>query len=260
MRCVIQNALPIRPMTWLPAFIAILSSIPGVTAASPPGFAGQVSFRGFGSSSLTQLVNGITVQYDGIAARPVDGWIYDRVEAIGGPSTFLVGGGAVGGSINYITRTATRDPNQVRARASYGSYDTSELAAGVNHALGGTRVRHVVQADASRTHAKGYVDSEREAFTGTVSRLSDVRPMPPTMTSSRRWPAWRSRARATIRATRRPMWEAGFVCSPSRSPSSSVLGERAFVTLRPGCPGSSAERLSKPLSRSRTPRERGEWI
>lgn len=47
--------------------------------ASPPGSAGWVYYRGFGASQLTQLFNGITVQYDAIAARPVDSWIDDQV-------------------------------------------------------------------------------------------------------------------------------------------------------------------------------------
>lgn len=75
----------------------ILRAVPGVTAHDAPGNIG-VFYRGFGSGSLSQLFNGINVQYS-IAARPVDSWIYDRVEVIGGPSSFLFGSGAVGGSI-----------------------------------------------------------------------------------------------------------------------------------------------------------------
>ena len=65
----------------------ILRSIPGVTAYSPPGNIG-ISYRGFGTGSVSQLFNGINLQYS-IAARPVDSWIYDRVEAVGGASGFL---------------------------------------------------------------------------------------------------------------------------------------------------------------------------
>ena len=71
--------------------------------------AGAVSYRGFSGSQISQLFNGISVQYDAIAARPIDSWIYDRVEAIGGPSTFLFGAGAVGGAINYVTKLPERD-------------------------------------------------------------------------------------------------------------------------------------------------------
>jgi len=156
----------------------ILKSIPGVTAASPPGSAGSVFYRGFGAASLTQLFNGITVQYDAIAARPVDSWIYDRVEAIGGPSTFLFGAGAVGGSINYITKLASREGDFTQVRAGYGSYDTSQLAFGVNRRLGsGDGVKHYLRADVNRNDSNGYVDgNKREAWTSAFSLLSDITP------------------------------------------------------------------------------------
>ena len=47
----------------------ILSGAPGLSFAAPPGSAGSVVYRGFGAGQLTQLFNGITVQYDAIAAR-----------------------------------------------------------------------------------------------------------------------------------------------------------------------------------------------
>lgn len=154
----------------------ILSSVPGVSAASPPGSAGSVSYRGFGASQLTQLFNGITVQYDAIAARPVDSWLYDRVEVIGGPSTFLFGAGAVGGSINYVTKLADRYADSADVRVSAGSYATTEFSGGFNRRLGrsDSAVRHAVRADLSRTHTDGYVaGNERTSVTSAASLLTD---------------------------------------------------------------------------------------
>jgi len=94
-----------------------LRAIAGVTAHDAPGSIG-VSYRGFSSGSIAQLFNGINVQYS-IAARPVDSWIYDRVEAIGGPSSFLFGSGAVGGSINYLTKTPERSDLPTASRRSH---------------------------------------------------------------------------------------------------------------------------------------------
>ena len=155
-----------------------LKSVPGVTAASPPGSAGSVFYRGFGTTSITHLFNGITVQYDAIAARPVDSWIYDRVEVIGGPSTFLFGAGAVGGSINYITKLANREGDFTQARASYGSYDTSQLSLGMNRRLGsGDGVKNYLRADVNRNYSNGYVDgNKREAWTSAFSLLTDITP------------------------------------------------------------------------------------
>lgn len=156
----------------------ILKSVPGIMAASPPGSAGSVTYRGFGASSLTQMFNGITVQYDAIAARPVDSWIYDRVEVIGGPSTFLFGAGAVGGSINNITKVATRTGDFTQARASYASYDTSQLSLGLNRQLGDDiGVKNYLRMDVNRTNSNGYVDgNKRESWTSAFSLLTDISP------------------------------------------------------------------------------------
>jgi iron complex outermembrane receptor protein len=82
----------------------------------------------------------------------------------------------VGGSINYITKLASRDEQTVEGRVRYGSYDSSELAIGVNHALtSGPEPRHFARLDVSRTHGNGYMDrNEREATSTAFSILSDL--------------------------------------------------------------------------------------
>jgi len=153
----------------------ILASVPGMNAASSPGVPGFVSYRGFSGAQITQLFNDISVQYDSIAARPVDSWIYDRVEAVGGPSSFLYGAGAVGGSINYITKLPSRTESFNEGRVSYGSYDSTETSFGFNHALNeGAGPRHYARLDLSHTTSNGYVDREqRDAWTTAFSLLTD---------------------------------------------------------------------------------------
>lgn len=152
----------------------IIKGIPGVTSSSAPGSPGQVFYRGFTSGSVTQLFNGITVQYDVIAARPVDSWIYDRVEAIGGPSSFLFGAGAVGGSINYVTKLASREGNFSEARLGAGSYNALQMAAGTNQKLGAS---NVLRLDISRNTGGAWSDrTEREAMQLAGSWLTDLAP------------------------------------------------------------------------------------
>lgn len=127
---------------------AILQALPGVTYSSQPGGAGSVFYRGFGASSLAQLYNGISVQYDAISARAVDSWLVDRVEAIGGPSSFLNGSGAVGGSINIITKITDLQGDLTHARLALG--DTRQAALSVQRALGATGA-HVLRADLNAT-------------------------------------------------------------------------------------------------------------
>lgn len=151
------------------------NALPGVNASAPPGWGGYVSYRGFNGAQISQLFNGINLQYGG-AARPVGAWIYDRVELLGGPSSFLNGSGAVGGSLNVITKLANRDEDTFEGRMSYGRYDTWETAVGFNKALNsGDGPRHYARLDYSRTNSNGYIDrQENGAGNLAFSLLSDI--------------------------------------------------------------------------------------
>ncbi|MFO1286697.1 MAG: TonB-dependent receptor, partial [Rubrivivax sp.] len=151
---------------------AVLASIPGVTFSSQPGAPGSVFYRGFGASSLAQLYNGISVQYDAIAARPVDSWIVERVEAIGGPSSFLNGAGAVGGTINVITKIADLQGDLTQWRA--GSGEQQQLALGLQRAFGERdALAHVLRLDLNGTRASGnrlwHIGRERDAWQAAAS-------------------------------------------------------------------------------------------
>lgn len=153
------------------------NTLPGVNASAPPGFGGFVSYRGFTSSQITQMFNGVNVS--GGLARPVDAWIYDRVELVGGPSSLINGAGSVGGSLNYITKLATRQEQAAEGRVSYGTYDTSEVAFGLNHALSdaSSDVQHYARLDVSRNASNGYIDrQERDSWSAAFSLLSDLTP------------------------------------------------------------------------------------
>ncbi|NBA98369.1 TonB-dependent siderophore receptor [Pseudomonas sp. R5(2019)] len=155
----------------------VINGMTGINASANPGYGGFVAYRGFTQNQITQLYNGIGMSYSS-ATRPVDAWIYDRVELIGGPSTFLYGAGAVGGSINYITQLASREEQSVEGRVRYGSYDASELSLGVNHALSdGPDPHHFARLDVSHTGSNGYMDrNERESTSTAFSLLSDLTP------------------------------------------------------------------------------------
>lgn len=150
------------------------NALPGVNASAPPGWGGFVAYRGFTGAQIGQLFNGINLQY-GAAGRPVGAWIYDRVELLGGPSSFLNGSGAVGGSLNFITRLASRDEDSLEGRVSYGRYDTRETAIGLNKALNaGDGPRHYARLDYSRSASNGYIDrQENDAGNLAFSLLSD---------------------------------------------------------------------------------------
>ena len=142
----------------------VLKGVPGVVAADPPGSAGSVFYRGFGSGSLAQLYNGISVQYDAIAARPVDSWIVERVEAIGGPSSFLNGSGAVGGTINVITKLA--DTSGDLTRMFVGSGDRAQVAGSLQRTLG----EQVLRVELNRSEGALWTQGrERGAWQASAS-------------------------------------------------------------------------------------------
>lgn len=154
----------------------ILRAIPGVTAHNAPGSIG-VSYRGFGSGSIGQMFNGISVQYS-IAARPVDSWIYDRVEAIGGPSSFLFGSGAVGGSINYLTKTAERY-DFTEGQLRLGQNNLKEVSLGLNRRIGGSdgtaSPQHFARIDLNHRDAGHWVEGMHTRSTQlATSLLSDL--------------------------------------------------------------------------------------
>lgn len=145
--------------------------LPGVNASAPPGWGGNVSYRGFNGSQVNQLFNGISLAYSS-ANRPVGAWIYDHVELIGGPSSFLYGASSVGGSVNYITKVATRDEQAITGRLRYGRFDDREAAIGVNKALNES---NWIRFDYSRTGSNGYIDrQENHAQNIAFSWLSDI--------------------------------------------------------------------------------------
>lgn len=146
----------------------ILRAVPGVTAHDAPGSIG-VSYRGFGSGSISQLFNGINVQY-AIAARPVDSWIVERVEAIGGPSGFLYGAGAVGGTINVVTKLAEAR-GFAEARLRLGSGDLREASAGLNRRVADG---HFARIDVNHRDGGSRVDGvDRRATQLAASLRSD---------------------------------------------------------------------------------------
>ncbi len=96
------------------------------------GSAGQISIRGIGGNPTTgvlMLIDGHP-QFMGIMGHPLpDSYVasdVERVEVIRGPASILYGSNAMGGVINIITRTQSREGIHGNARLSYGSFNTQK--------------------------------------------------------------------------------------------------------------------------------------
>lgn len=152
---------------------AVLRTIPGVSYSHQPGGAGSVFYRGFGASSLAQLYNGITVQYDAISARAIDAWLVDHVEAIGGPSSFLHGSGAVGGSINIVSKIADTQGDLTQFRLGAGTQ--RQAAASLQRSVGS----QVLRADFNTT--RGANDAQGDSRKSWQAGLSWRAALAPTL-------------------------------------------------------------------------------
>tara|TARA_R110001583_G_scaffold51093_1_gene159336 strand:- start:1707 stop:3830 length:2124 start_codon:yes stop_codon:yes gene_type:complete len=145
--------------------------LPGVNLAKLPGSGAFASLRGFTGSQVNHLFNGIPLAYV-ISARPVDSWLYDRVESVGGPSSFLYGASSVGGSLNYVTKTAERMEQEITGQLSYGRFDTRKAAIGINQAL---TDNNWIRFDYSKSDSNGYIDrNESRTDSLAFSWLSDI--------------------------------------------------------------------------------------
>ncbi|MCM1291905.1 MAG: TonB-dependent receptor [Prevotella sp.] len=94
------------------------------------GAAGSVNIRGVGGGNKVLFLIDGQPQWAGVFGHSLpDTYVTNdvqRVEVVSGPSSLLYGSGAMGGSINLITRRATHDGFSGSIRAMGGSYGTQK--------------------------------------------------------------------------------------------------------------------------------------
>ena len=156
-----------------------LKSVPGIVAHQFRSASGSVSMRGFSSiygATVTQLFNGLDVGY-GSATNPIDSWLLERVEVLGGASSFLYGQGAVGGAANYVSKVATRQPLQHDTLLRAGSFGTYQTAYDVNGEIGGKGSGHFARVAISHQGTSGYVErTDGRSLVLSASWLADLTP------------------------------------------------------------------------------------
>ena len=105
------------------------------------GAAGSVNIRGVGAGNKVLFLIDGQPQWAGVFGHSLpDTYVtndVDRVEVVSGPSSLLYGSGAMGGSVNLITRRAERDGLAGSVRAAGGSYGTQKYGARAGYKHGG---------------------------------------------------------------------------------------------------------------------------
>lgn len=136
-----------------------VSRATGISDISNLGSGTTFSARGFtGNNSVAQAEDGIrlltaasTITY------PSDTWGYDRFEVLRGPASVLFGDAAVGGIINSIRKTPSRDYS-LQALASAGTQGAYRLGVGGTAPVGEIAALRI---DASAVGGQGHVDMGR---------------------------------------------------------------------------------------------------
>ena len=106
--------------------------------------AGAVSIRGVGGGNKVLFLIDGQPQWAGVFGHSLPDTYHsdevERVEVVSGPSSMLYGSGAMGGSVNLITRRAAREGFSGAVRAMGGSYGTQKYAARAGYRHGGLRL------------------------------------------------------------------------------------------------------------------------
>lgn len=107
------------------------------------GSAGAVSIRGVGGGNKVLFLIDGQPQWAGVFGHSLpDTYVtndVERVEVVSGPSSLLYGSGAMGGSVNLITRRAAAEGFSADVSAMGGSYASQKYAARGSYRRGGFR-------------------------------------------------------------------------------------------------------------------------
>lgn len=123
------------------------------------GAAQEIHIRGMGADGTQVLVNGVTQNSPSLGTADV-GVIpinaIERIEVVKGSGSVLYGSGAMGGTVNIITKSPNRDAMDLEISAGLGSQRSSQLSAEqgmyVTDALG-------YYITANRTDTDGFRDN-----------------------------------------------------------------------------------------------------
>ena len=152
--------------------IEAFNAAPGVNGGTLPGSVGVTSMRGFTSTAIAYLYDGVRVTGSNSTIRNFDTFNFERIEVLKGPASVLYGEGALAGAINLVPKRAQVGQTTGDALISLGSFDTLRAGLGGNLALGDTAA---LRADASFSRSSGWVD-DTNSLTGAVTTSLLLKP------------------------------------------------------------------------------------
>lgn len=121
--------------------------------------AGAVSIRGVGGGNKVLFLIDGQPQWAGIFGHSLpDTYVTNdiqRAEVVSGPSSFLYGSGAMGGSVNLITRRTNQEGFSGLVRAQGGSYGSQKYSARAGYMHNGLRTTAAASYESTDGNRKG---------------------------------------------------------------------------------------------------------
>jgi iron complex outermembrane receptor protein len=148
--------------------IEAIGSAVGMTGGTSVGSIPSFATRGFTSNDITVMRDGIRQNTASQSSRPLDSFLFDRIEVLKGPASLLYGEGAVGGAINYVSKLPT-PMFQGEGFASIGPWNTYRFGAGAGGPTGVDSLSYRI--DASQSSSDGYVDRSDYDYTAIAGAL-----------------------------------------------------------------------------------------
>jgi len=143
-----------------PVAFDLVSSMPGIFVSKAASqIKSDINIRGLGDSAreLAVFIDGrpekMSVFGCSVAQTVLSGNV-DSIEVVKGPDSVLYGSGAMGGTINIITKKPQK-PFEAGLDISYGSYNTQNYFADV----GGRQDKFSYYASANKASSDGYIDN-----------------------------------------------------------------------------------------------------
>jgi iron complex outermembrane receptor protein len=119
------------------SIVDAVSRATGISESPHPGNGGsELSARGFvGSSSVTQLFDGVR-PYGAIGVTyPFDTWSIDHIDVLRGPASVIYGEGAIGGIVNVVPKKPTQTAIENEIQLGIGTERTARAAFGSGGAI-----------------------------------------------------------------------------------------------------------------------------
>lgn len=135
--------------------VEAFNAAPGVNGGTLPGSVGVTSMRGFTSTAIAYLFDGVRVTGSNSAIRNFDTFNFERVEVLKGPASVLYGEGALAGAVNLVPKRAYIGQGGGEGLVSVGTFGTVRAGIGGNLPING---RMALRADASFSDTQGWAD------------------------------------------------------------------------------------------------------